>query len=297
MKQVTKMLSKCSSYLMILPAFLVFTIFAVFPLLQTAYYSFTDWDGIQGAANFVGLGNYLTIFAEPPFYKAILVTFEFTAITLVFQQIIAIFIAMMVRKSNRRNNLFRTIFYIPSLLTTVAIGLIFSYVFNVNFGVFNHLCAAFGLENLANFDWLGNSRSAIVICAVVAIWQYAGYNMMIYVGQLNSISSEYYESAVIDGATPWKQFSRITLPLLAPAITVNTLVTLIGGLKQFDIPYVLTNGGPGDASQTVTMLLFKDAFYGNKAGYSAAESVILMIIVLLFSILQTRYSTQQEVEL
>jgi multiple sugar transport system permease protein/raffinose/stachyose/melibiose transport system permease protein len=297
MKHNAKLTNILSPYLLILPAFIVFALFAVIPLLQNVGYSFTNWDGISPKVDFIGFTNFINMLTSPAFYNALIITLEFTIVTIVFQQLIAIFIAVMVQKNSAVNSFMRSVFFIPSLLSTVAVGLIFSYIFNVNLGVFNLLCAKLGLTWLASIDWLGNAHTAIFMCAFVAIWQYAGYSMVIYIGQLKSISPEYYESARIDGATAWKQFSHITLPLLAPALTVNTLVTLIGGLKQFDIPYVLTNGGPGNASQTITMLIFSDATFGNKAGYCAAESVILMLFIFAISVLQTRYFTAREVEM
>jgi raffinose/stachyose/melibiose transport system permease protein len=286
-----------SLYILVLPALIVFTVFVTIPMIQNIGYSFTEWDGILSVPKFIGLDNYKKLFTEHAFYKALTVTLEFTVVTIIFQQAVAIFLAVMINKDSNINGLFRSVFFIPSLLTTVAVGLIFTYIFNVNFGVINLLCGKLGLKSLAAVDWLGDPRLVVLMCSFTAIWQFAGYNMVIYLGQLKNISTEYYESADIDGATPFRKFTNITFPLLAPALTVNTLVTLIGGLKQFDIPYILTKGGPGDASQTIAMLLYRDAFYGSNAGYVAAESFILLVIILVISLTQAKYFSEREVNL
>lgn len=293
----TKFSKLISPYLLVLPALVVFTLIVTVPMLQNIAYSFTEWDGILSEPQFIGLSNYKQLLAEPAFYNALFVTLKFTLVTVVVQQAVAIFMAVMVEKNTTLNTFFRSIFFIPSLLTTVVVGLIFTYVFNINFGVLNLLLGKLGLNSLAGIDWLGDSRFAVLMCSFTAIWQFAGYNMVIYLGALKNISREYYESADMDGAGPWKKFAKITFPLLAPAFTVNTLITVIGCLKQFDIPFILTKGGPGDASQTIAMLLYKDAFWGSNAGYVAAESFILLIIVLAVSIIQSRYLTAREVNM
>ena len=286
-----------ASYLLILPALAVFTVIVTIPLLQNIWLSFTNWDGLLSKPEYIGLKNYLRLFSDPNFYAALRVTFLFTVVVLFFQQALAIFTAVLVEKNTALNKFFRSVLFIPCLLTTVVVGLVFSYVFNVNLGVFNLLCGKLGLTGLAAVDWLGDERFALLMCCFTAVWQYAGYNMIIYLGALKNIAAEYYESAEIDGASPWRQFRHITFPLLAPALTVNSLITVIGCLKQFDIPFILTKGGPGTATQTVAILLYKDAFFMSDAGYVAAESFILLLIVLVISVFQTRYFAAREVNL
>jgi raffinose/stachyose/melibiose transport system permease protein len=295
MKGKSKLLKLISPYLLVFPALIIFTLIVTIPMIQNIGYSFTEWDGVLSVPKFVGIDNYKTLLTESAFYKALIVTFKFTIIVLIFQQAAAIFLAVMVEKNSRVNSFLRSLFFIPSLLTTVVVGLIFSYILNVNMGILSFLLEKLGLTSLASIDWLGDTRFAILMCALVTIWQFSGYNMIIYLGALKGISKEYYESADIDGASSWKKFRYITFPLLAPALTVNTLITVIGCLKQFDIPYVLTKGGPVDASQTIAMLLYKDAFWGNNAGYVAAESFILLIIVLVIAAVQSKYLTAREV--
>lgn len=295
MKWTVNQKQNLTAYLLILPALLVFTVIVTIPMLQNIGLSLTNWDGLLSKPEYTGLQNYIHLLKDVNFYAALRVTLLFTIVVLLFQQAFAIFFAVMVEKNTVTNKIFRSILFIPCLLTTVVVGMVFSYVFNVNFGVFNLLCAKLGLTQLAGIDWLGDERFALLMCCFITIWQYAGYNMIIYLAALKNISAEYYESAELDGASPWRQFWHITFPLLAPALTVNSLITVIGCLKQFDIPFILTKGGPGNATQTVAILLYKDAFYNNNAGYVAAESFILILIVLSISVIQTKYLSAKEV--
>lgn len=183
------------------------------------------------------------------------------------------------------------------LLTTIVVGLIFSYIFSTNFGIINILADKIGFKALASIDWLGDATLALMTVVYTTVWQFAGYNMIMYIGALKNIPLEFYESANIDGASIWKKFMNITLPLVAPALTINILITLIGCLKFFDIPYVMTRGGPAGATRTIAIMLYEDAFYSHNAGYASAEAFILLIFVFVFSIIQVRFFRSREVNM
>lgn len=287
---------KISSYLLLLPALLFFTYIMVLPMLEGFKLSFTSWDGIF-AEKYVGLANYLRLFKEPGFYKSLQVTFIYTVIVLVAQNAAAIFLAVMLDRRFFGQTFFRALFFIPNLLSVVVVGLIFSYLFNLNFGSFNIILKHLGLNGLAGIDWLGDTRYALYVVAAVTVWQYAGLNMLIYLGALQQVPAELYESAAIDGVSLWQKFRHVTFPLIMPAVTINTLITMIGCLRIFDIVFVMTGGGPAQATQTIAISIYKDAFFGSNAGYASAESFVLLIMITAIAVIQAKYLRAKEVGL
>ncbi|MBU9726255.1 carbohydrate ABC transporter permease [Diplocloster modestus] len=290
-----KMKNKISPYLLVAPILIVFTGIIIIPAIEGFRISLTDWDGVYSIPNFIGFDNYKKFLMDDGFYKSLWVTLRFAVVIIVVQNGLSIFLAIMLSKDRVINSIARSVFFIPTLLTMIVIGLIFSYIFSPTFGPINQLAKSLGLDAVANIDWFGNVNFAFITIVVASVWQGLGYSMIIYIGGLKNIPSDYYESAYIDGVTPWKKFRYITFPLLAPAVTVNMLMSVINGLKIFDIPFAMTQGGPADATKTVAIMLYKDAFYGRSAGYAAAESFVLLILVFVISALQTRYFRSKEV--
>jgi raffinose/stachyose/melibiose transport system permease protein len=178
----------------------------------------------------------------------------------------------------------------------VVVGLIFSYAFSYNFGYVKAFFDMIGLHAVAKIDWLGNGKYALYAIVFTTVWQYAGLSMLLYISSLMDIPPDLYESAMIDGVSSWQRFKNITFPLIAPALTINSLITLIGCIRLFDLPYVMTNGGPGNATQTIAILLYKDTFMGHNAGRGAADSTVLVVIILAFSLLQNSFLRRREVE-
>ncbi len=289
--------NKIYPYLLVLPILLVFTLVIVIPMLEGLRISFTDWDGIYSVPNYVGFDNYIRFFKNPDFYNVLLVTVKMGVIIIFLQNAFSIFLAIMLQKNSLLNSSLRSLFFIPGLLTTIVIGLIFSYIFSSSFGIINLLADKVGLDSIAAIDWLGDTRYAFISVVITSIWQSCGISMMIYMGSLKNIPLEYYESAYLDGVTAVKKFRHITFPLLAPAVTVNMLMSVINCIKIFDIPFVMTKGGPAGATKTIAILLYEDAFYGRNAGYAAAESFALLLIIFIISILQSQYFRAREVNL
>lgn len=288
---------KASSYCLVLPALAVYTFIMIIPTFSNIQFSFTNWNGVSAAYDYVGFRNYVNLFRDPAFYKALLVTLEMSILIIVFQQALGLALALQLQKSTKTNVFFRSMFFIPNLLNTVVVGLIFSYAFSYNFGYVKTFFDAIGLHSVAKIDWLGNGRYALYAIVFTTVWQYSGLSMLLYISSLMDIPPDLYESALIDGASAWQRFRRITFPLIAPAITLNSLITLIGCIRLFDLPYVMTSGGPGNATQTIAILLYKDTFMGHNAGRGAADSVVLVVIILVFSLLQNSFLRRREVEL
>ena len=290
-----KFKKKISPYLLVAPILIVFTGMVIVPAIEGFRISLTDWDGIYSIPNFIGFDNYQRFLSDPDFFECLWTTLKMAVIVILAQNIVAIFTAIMLTRDRVVNTIARAVFFIPTLLTMIVVGLVFSYVFVTTFGPINLIAENLGLDAIANIDWFGNGNYAFATVIIASVWQGFGTSMIIYIGGLKNISQDYYESAYIDGVTPWKKFRYITFPLLAPAVTVNMLMSVINGLKIFDIPYAMTQGGPADATKTIAIMLYQDAFYGHSAGYAAAESFVLLILVFVISVLQSTYFRSKEV--
>lgn len=284
--------------LFILPAFLVYAGFVLFPAISSIYYSFTSWNGVETNMNFIGISNYKELLdpGNVRFWGAILRTFIVAVVVAIGNNIIALALAMMVDKVKILKGFFRSSFYIPVLISATVAGFIWKIMYNNNFGVFNHVLSAIGLENMTN-DWLGNPKTALVALIVTILWQGAGYYMIIYLAGLQSIPEELTEAAKIDGANSWQQFWRVTFPLLAGSITINMTLALINGMKVFDQINVMTSGGPGFATETMTYYIYKVAFAEMRQGLGTAASIILFVLILVFNQVQSRVLRSREVEM
>ena len=284
--------------LFILPAFLVYAGFVLFPAISSIYYSFTSWTGVETNMNFIGISNYKELLdpGNVRFWGAILRTFIVAIVVAIGNNIIALALAMMVDKVKILKGFFRSSFYIPVLISATVAGFIWKIMYNNNFGVFNHVLSALGLENMTN-DWLGNPKTALISLIVTILWQGAGYYMIIYLAGLQSIPEELTEAAKIDGANSWQQFWRVTFPLLAGSITINMTLALINGMKVFDQINVMTSGGPGFATETMTYYIYKVAFAEMRQGLGTAASIILSVLILVFNQVQSRVLRSREVEM
>lgn len=169
--------------------------------------------------------------------------------------------------------------------------------FSVNFGFISTFFHSLGWDKIAAIDWLGSKKYASGVIIFATVWQFSGLSMVIYIGSLMNIPKDLIESATIDGASAWKRFKNITFPLIAPALTLNSLMTLIGCIRLFDIPYVLTGGGPAFATQTIAILLYNDTFHYRNAGRGAADAFVLLVIILVLAVMQTSYLKKREVNM
>lgn len=291
-----KIKKNISPYLMVLPILIVYTGMIIIPAIEGFRLSFTDWDGIYSIPNYIGLANYKKFLTDPDFYESIWITFKMAIFVIVIQNAVGLMTAVALSKESKVTAAIRTVFFIPTLLTMMVVGLVFSYIFSPSYSPINAIGEMIGWDWLANMNWFGSKTSAFWVVVFTAVWTGFGTTMMIYIGGLTNISNDYYESAVLDGAGSWQKFRYITMPLLAPAITINMLMSVINGLKIFDIPYSMTQGGPAGATKTIAIMLYEDAFYGGSAGYAAAESFILLLLVFTISAIQTGYLRSREVD-
>lgn len=277
----------------LLPAFLLYTGFVIWPSITSLYYSLTNWNGVSPDINFVGFLNFKMILTSPRFWNALKNTFILTLVISLFENTIALALALLVDKVTVGKNAFRAAFYIPVLLSGIVSGYIWKILYNYNFGAFNKFLEAVNLGGLKQ-DWLGDPKLALISIAVVLIWKGAGYYMVIYLAALQGVPSDVLEAARIDGASGWQMFRRITVPMISSAFTINLTLSLINGLKVFDQISVMTDGGPGFNTETMVYLLYKVGFGEGRQGYGTAVGIILFVIILAMNGLQSTILKKME---
>ena len=279
----------------LIPALVIYTVFSVVPIFISLVCSFTNWNiSRMYTPVFNGLANYAELLQDPVFLRSIGNTLLFALATTVLKTCVGFLLALALVKKMPARGLLRTIYYAPCVISITVVGVLFKSIL-ANKGLLNNALNVIGLGGLAH-DWLGSYATAIGSVILVETWMWAGFNMFIFISGLQAISSDYYESATLDGASAFDKFKNITLPLIVPSMTVVVTLSIAGGLKVFDIIYVITNGGPGFDTQVLATYTYQSFSLGF-LGESAAGSVILTVIVVLISFTMNRYFTKREVEM
>ncbi len=284
------------SILFILPSFILYTLFVIYPTLNSFNLSFTNWDGVSDTIHYIGFDNFVEMFHSERVYNALKNTLIISISLVVLENILAIMLAMLVDQVKWFKNLFRSIFYFPVLLSGIVMGFVWAIIFNYNFGVINQLLERIGLDSL-KVDWLGSPKYALLAIIITTVWKGAGYYMIIYLAGLQGIPPELHEAAAIDGANRWQQFRHVTFPLLAGAMTVSVMLSMISALKIFDQIAVMTDGGPGFATETLTYIVYKVGFGELRQGYGTALSLVLFVLILVVSLIQAKLLRQREVQM
>jgi raffinose/stachyose/melibiose transport system permease protein len=275
-------------------ALVLYVVFAIIPSFMGFYYSFTDWNSFSSEINFVGLDNFRLIFSSSGNYLSYVKnTLIFAVTTIVLKTVLGLALALLLNSGlTRFAHVHRTIMYLPAVLPMLVVGLVFKSILNPATGLLNEFLRTIGLGALAQ-RWLVDVNWALPSVIAVDTWKGVGYIMVILLAGLQSIPHEYIEAAAIDGANAWKRLRHITLPLLMPAITVTTVLNVLHGVKVFDIVYVLTNGGPGFATEVVFTAVFKE-FSKGRYGVGTAVSTILFVIMVVLGYYVIRLMTRQE---
>lgn len=283
------------SYWLVVPCLLLYGVFFILPAVMGLGISFLNIRSFNFAdATFAGLRNYINVLTDDGMNIAIKNSFIFAAVTTVFKVAFGMMLALFLNNKFRMTNFLRTVFFLPAVLSSVAVGLVFTAMMHPTKGIINIGLRAVGLDALAQ-NWLTDPHLAIFSVAFIEVWKWTGFTMVILLAGLQSIPENYYEAAEIDGATPWQKFSRVTLPLILPAFTNALVVNLIGGLKAFDIVQAVTKGGPGTATEVFGTLVYK-SFGSGRYGEGCAASIILCVIILVVVLPIYRFLTNQEVE-
>lgn len=266
------------------PAFIMFTLILLIPIIQVLYYSLCDYNALS-KPEFIGFGNYIKLFTEDETMRiALKNSIFFMAFSAISQQICGLLMAVFLTNIKRGRNFFKNIYYLPCVLSSAALGLLWAFMFNPKMGI-NQILDYFGIQGPL---WLSRSTGFIVlpmwVIAFVALWQYVGQTMMLYMAQITGISTELYEASYIDGASKTQSFRYITLPLIKPMFATSLSLNCIGSLKFFDLVYNMTQGGPNHRTEVLATHLYQQGFQYFKYGYASAISVILLILCLIITL-------------
>jgi raffinose/stachyose/melibiose transport system permease protein len=276
------------------PALAIYALIVIYPSLAGAVYAFTDWKGI-GAAHWIGLENFKSLFTDDQSFGALVNTLKLTIVVVIVQNSIGLLLALGVHTLIKSRNVLRTVFFAPAVLSPIVLAFLWKYMFNPapDAGL-NALLGFLGLDFLQQ-NWLGDPSVALWAIAITVIWQFTGYSMVIFLAALQGIPQELEEAAALDGAGRFQRFRHVILPLLAPAVTINLTLSTIGGLKIFDQVFAITNGGPGYSTETLSTLIYKQAFVFGDFGYSTAVALVLTLLVAGLALFQLRYLQSREV--
>ncbi len=274
MKGIIK--NKVAYLVFLLPA-LVFYLFAVFyPIVDSIRLSFVSWQGI-GPQNYVGFSNYLRLFKDPVMWESFFNNLIYVVIVVAMQLLIGLLFAVLLTYMQKNVTIVKTLYYIPCIITTVAVGQMFRSMYATQpEGLFNIMLSAIGLGDLVR-SWLADVDTVLVAVSLPEGWRFTGMYMVIYYAALISIDSEVSEAAIIDGASKWTTLWKIKIPMIKPVIILTLTMCITGALRGFDIPYLLTNGGPGNASELMSTYMYKQAFSSLQFGYGSAIAVFIIV--------------------
>lgn len=264
----------------VLPALLIFTCFTIAPLIASFVYSLFNYDGI-GTMTFKGLGNYIRMFTKDQYMiTAVKNSVLLVVGSLLIQLPISLLLALVLARGVKGEQFFRTVYFLPVVISSMVIGQLWTKMFNSDYGLLNNLIRHFGNPDY-HYSWLSTPRTAFFSTMVPAIWQYIGYHMLIFYAGIKSISTDYYEAAQIDGASHLQTTFKITLPLLAPVIKTCMVFSITGSLRAFDLIYVMTGGGPNHASEVPATLMYNNLFRRGLYGYGSAQAMFIVIECLI----------------
>ncbi|MDQ0089234.1 raffinose/stachyose/melibiose transport system permease protein [Paenibacillus anaericanus] len=279
---------------MYIPALIFFAVFIFYPFIEGIRISFTNWDGYSQQYSYVGFEKYWAMLSDKNIGTTIINTIIFGFGSTILQNVLGLAYALFLDQQLRAKGFVRTIVYLPVIISSLIMGYIWYFFFQFDGGAVNDILALFGAQPV---DWLASGPRAVWIITFVNTFQFMGVAMTIFVAGLQSIPKDYYEAASIDGANWWSKFKNITLPLLMPAITVNVVLNIIGGLKLFDVIVAMTNGGPGYASSSLSTMMYNLYFARQDAGYAAALGNVMFLFIAIVSITSLILLKRKEVKL
>jgi multiple sugar transport system permease protein len=270
--------SDWKGWLFIGPAFLHLLVFAIIPIAYAAYLSLYKWQLAKETAHFVGVGNYLLAFTEPPFWNAMWNSFRYTVLSVPLGMVLALFVAVLVNQKLRGVTVFRTLYYLPSVTSGVAIAMLWIYVYLPNTGLINSTLGMVGVTTKT--DFLNNAKLAMFALVVMSAFVGLGPRMVLFLAGLVNIPSSLYEAAELDGAGRWRTFRDVTLPMLAPTTLFVLITSTIGAMQVFTPVYMMTQGGPEDSTDVVGYHIYTEAWMNFNTGLASAKSFVLLAVIL-----------------
>lgn len=272
-------------YLFILPALIVYAVFTLYPIFYGLFISFTNWDGLSPNYDFVGFRNYKNLLTnDSVFAKSIVNNLKFMLFVVTFQTILSLIFALFLVKNTKTNIALRTLYFLPTILSSVSVGFIWLNMYDTNFGMIKAVLGLFGIQNSP--WWLGNPDIAIFSVAFVQVWAHSGQLMIIFIAGLQAIPEELYEVAQLEGATRFQTFRKVTWPLIAPAAAIVIAYTTLQSFRSFDLIFAMTRGGPNYATEILSTFIYNVAFQGYKFGYASAASIVFMLFLATLTFIQ-----------
>jgi ABC-type sugar transport system permease subunit len=276
-------------YLFLLPALLLFATFSIYPFYLLTYTSFFDWDGISATKLFVGLSNYWNVLAhDPVFWTSFSQAGYVTLLALTFQNALALLLAIAVNRQLLGGGVYRTLFFLPPILSEIVVGLIWFWIYDGNFGIFNELLTHLGLGAWTR-PWLADPKTALTAVSIIHMWKGFGWGFVIFLAGLQTLAEELYEAARVDGANAWCRVRHITLPLLIPVCILVSVLTILGTMQIFALIVATTGGGPGYHTEVPITRIFHSMLGSSRFGYACAQGIVFGLILLVVSLVQMRF--------
>ena len=272
-------------YLFILPALALFATFTVYSFSLLSYYSLLEWDGVSPVKQFVGLQNYVTVILhDTAFHRSFFQAGSITVMALVFQNTLALLLAMAVNRRIRFGMAYRMLFFLPPILSEIVVGLIWAWIYDGNYGIFNQCLKAVGLGHFAR-SWLADPHTALTAVAMIHMWKGFGWGFVIFLAGLQTIPHELYEAATVDGANAWYRFRHITLPLLMPVCVVVSILTILGTMQIFALIMATTQGGPAFHTEVPITRIMASLLGSSRLGYACSQGIVFGMILLAVSLM------------
>lgn len=272
--------------LLLLPALILFFVFTLYPIIIGFYYSLLNWDGFS-EPEFIGFGNYARALGDPYVWQSLLHNAQYAVFTVAGKVVLGFFLALLLNQRLKALVLYRTSMFFPVVLSFVAIGILWSWIYNPVFGLINHLLNSLGFH--VQIAWLGDPKYALMSVITVDVWKWFGYHMVLFLAGLQGIPSDLYEAARVDGASRLQSLLKITLPLMMPIVIINVVIATMGAFNVFDIIYIMTQGGPYHATEVIMTYTYQQAFHFRSFGYGSAISYVLLLLVGTVTLIQLSF--------
>jgi len=282
-----------AGYFFVLPSLVLYAVFMIYPFFQSIYFSFTDWNGVTAEKNWIGLANYRRMIDDALLWSSLWHTLIWVVLGTVAPMAIGLLLAVLLWRRPRGFTLFRTIYFMPQVLSSVVIAIVWSWIYNPIFGILNRGLDRVGLDALSR-GWLGDTDFALFAVLVAAVWAETGFVFVVFLAGLQNVSKDLLEAATIDGANMWQRFWNVTVPQLANVVNVVAALLLIGGFSVFDIIFAMTQGGPANATEVIATYTYQEAFTQNRIGYAATLSLVITVISLIASVVFIRVRERGE---
>ena len=278
-------------YLFSAPALIFFVVFTIYPLLYGFVISLYQWNGV-GKKTFIGLGNYVGLIQDSAFWAALQHNIIYAVGVVTGKVVIGLLLAILLTRKMKGITFYRICFFMPMMMSAVAVGYLWAYVYNYNFGLINSFLKAIGVPMNHLPKWLGSTDTSLISVIIVELWRWVGYHTVIFIAAIQGIPKELYEAATVDGANALQTHWYITFPQLKSTIILNVMLSLIGAIGTFDLIHVMTDGGPNKSTEMIMTYMYNQAFIGDRFGYASAFAYVAFLIILIFTILQTKVITE-----